>query len=94
MTNVANSNNFLLFKNLTLNDLVYFTVYFEDSAYTSISEIPKMSFLDLIANIGGLSEFLGLFIGISFLSFAEFIELLIEIFIILKGTHHQQGEDS
>jgi hypothetical protein len=91
VTNVANSNNFLLFKNLTLNDLVYFTVYFEDSAYTSISEIPKMSFLDLIANIGGN---LGLFIGISFLSFAEFIELLIEIFIILKGTHHQQGEDS
>jgi hypothetical protein len=85
VTNVANS------KNLTLNDLVYFTVYFEDSAYTSISEIPKMSFLDLIANIGGN---LGLFIGISFLSFAEFIELLIEIFIILKGTHHQQGEDS
>ena len=39
-----------------------------------------MTELDLISNIGGN---LGLFIGISFLSFAELIELLVEIIYII-----------
>ena len=39
-----------------------------------------MDFFDLISNIGGN---LGLFIGISFLSFAEIIELLIEAIYII-----------
>ena len=41
-----------------------------------------MNALDLISNIGGN---LGLFIGVSFLSFAEIIELFIEILFILKS---------
>jgi hypothetical protein len=47
-----------------------------------------MNIFDLIASIGGN---LGLFIGISFLSFAEIIEILGEIIIILlekKQPHY------
>jgi hypothetical protein len=72
-----------LAKNLTEEDLdrvTIITVYYSDFSYKSIIEIPKMDFIDLIANIGGN---LGLFIGVSFLSFAEIIELILEIFIIL-----------
>ena len=42
--------------------------------------MPKIDTSDLIANIGGN---LGLFIGISFLSFAEIFEVLIEIILII-----------
>jgi hypothetical protein len=57
-----------------------FNVYYADSTYTTITELAKQEFLDLISNIGGN---LGLFIGISFLSFAEIFELLFEIVFIL-----------
>lgn len=56
--------------------LVKIFVYFEDIKYTKISEAPTMTFVDLIASIGGT---LGLFIGISLLSFVELIELIVEI---------------
>ena len=58
--------------NLTLN------IYFESWSYTTIEEIPKTDLFDLIANIGGT---LGLFLGLSVLSFAEIFEL---IFLIIE----------
>ena len=58
-----------------------FNAYYADSTYTTITELAKQEFLDLISNIGGN---LGLFIGISFLSFAEIFELLFEIVFILS----------
>lgn len=39
-----------------------------------------MQIVDLISNFGGL---LGLFVGISFLSFGELVQILIEIFFIV-----------
>ncbi len=72
-----------LYKNLTQNDfnnLVYMHIYFDSQGYKYVSESPKMEFIDLISNIGGN---LGLFIGISFLSFFEIIELLLETLLIL-----------
>ena len=54
--------------------------HFKNLEYTSIEQLAKMSLSDLISNIGGN---LGLFIGISFLSFAEIIEILIEVLIFL-----------
>ena len=42
--------------------------------------MAKTPLIGLIANIGGL---LGLFIGVSFLSFGEIIEIIIEIFFII-----------
>ena len=64
------------------DDYATFAIYFNSLDYTVIDQIPKMNGLDLISNIGGN---LGLFIGISFLSLAELIELFIEILIILKN---------
>ena len=55
-------------------------VYYEELIYTKFTQLPQMSVLDLISNIGGI---LGLFIGISFLSFAEIISVFIEIAIVL-----------
>lgn len=72
------------FKNLTSNDsenLMFFNVYYDKTSYTSISQVPQWSLFDLIASIGGT---FGLFIGISFLSFIEIIELLIEVLIIIS----------
>ena len=61
-------------------DLVFVNVFYKDLDYTSISQLPKMDFFDLVSNIGGN---LGLFIGVSFLSFAEIIEFIIEAVYIL-----------
>jgi hypothetical protein len=75
-------NEFLsLFElNGTVNNLISIDIYYENLEYTRISQLPKMDFFDMISNIGGD---LGLFIGISFLSFAEIIEIFGEILIIL-----------
>jgi adenylosuccinate lyase len=48
-----------------------FTVYYEDLKYTYISQQAKVEFIDLISNIGGS---LGLFLGISFISFLELFD--------------------
>lgn len=65
---------------LARDSFVQISVYYDEIKYTSISEAPTISLFDMIANIGGT---LGLFIGISLLSFVEIIELMIEIFLIL-----------
>jgi hypothetical protein len=86
--NFLKQNNLLRFINpkyglLTENDSKNFAiinVFYKNLEYTRISQLPKIDFFDLISNIGGN---LGLFIGISFLSFAEIIELFIETFCIL-----------
>jgi hypothetical protein len=71
-----------LFNNVQIENYVFFNVYYGNLQYTVIDQIAQMNVFDLISNIGGN---LGLFIGISFLSFAELIELLVEIIcIILK----------
>jgi len=66
-----------------LENLVYFNAFYADLEYTYINQLPKMDFFDLISNIGGN---LGLFIGISFLSFAEIIEFIIEVVYILVDS--------
>jgi hypothetical protein len=64
------------------DNIVNFNLFYSSLDYTMIDQIGKMNGFDLISNIGGN---LGLFIGISFLSFAELIELFIEIiYIIVK----------
>ena len=60
--------------------MISFSIYYESLEYTLINQKSKMDVFDLISNIGGN---LGLFIGISFLSLAEFIELFIEIIYII-----------
>ena len=60
--------------------LVSFSIYYYDFKYTFISQSPKMQLVDLVSNFGGL---LGLFVGMSFLSFGELIQIIIEVLIIL-----------
>ena len=62
-----------------IDNLVVFNIFYPTLDYTVIDQIPKMNSFDFISNLGGN---FGLFIGISFLSFAEFIELFIEIILI------------
>jgi len=55
-------------------------VYYVDLKYTLISENAKTEPYNLISNIGGTS---GLFLGISFLSFIEIVEIIFEIICFL-----------
>jgi hypothetical protein len=56
--------------------------YYEDLSYTLISQQPKIELFGLISNLGGI---LGLFIGFSFISCLELIEVLAEfIYIYLE----------
>ena len=65
--------------NIFKKQLVSINVYFSDLRYTEITETPSMTIIDLFANIGGT---VGLFVGISVLSFVEIIEIIIEVIII------------
>lgn len=67
--------NFYNISAVLMNDLVLMDIYYPYLDYTLISQIPKMEPFDLASNIGGT---LGLFIGLCFMSFIEFIEILLE----------------
>ena len=56
------------------------SVFYESLTYSFISEIPKTYVVTLFANIGGV---LSMFIGMSFVSIFEVIEILIEIILTL-----------
>jgi len=67
---------------IDVSSIVSLNIFYESLEYTVINQKAKMDEFDLISNIGGN---LGLFIGVSFLSLAEFIELFVEtIYIMLK----------
>jgi hypothetical protein len=55
-------------------------VYYNDLKYTLISEEPKTKTFNFVSNIGGI---LGVFLGISFLSFIEIFQIFFEILFIL-----------
>ena len=54
-------------------------VYYKDLRYTYLNDEPKTEFFVFISNIGGI---LGVFLGISFLSFIEIVEIFFEILFI------------
>ena len=62
-------------KDLNVNG-VSFSIYYSSLDYTLISQIPKTKTFDLVSNFGGT---LGLFVGISFISFVEIFEIVWEI---------------
>lgn len=65
------------------NSVLALNIYYDDLSYVIISEQPALIFTDLLSTIGGIG---GLFIGISFLSFVEIIEISFEIFNVLFST--------
>ena len=58
---------------ITKNNSLVLNIFYDSLSYTTIQEIAKMESTDLISNIGGT---LGLFLGISFLSFGEIFEII------------------
>jgi hypothetical protein len=61
------------------DDLVFISISYAKKSYDLIKQIPKMKAFDLVSSVGGT---LSLFIGVSFLTFVEIIEILFEIAII------------
>ena len=75
---------------LIKQSVLLLNVYYDKLAYTQISKDAKFELVDLVSGIGGL---LGLFLGMSFLSFAEFIEIILEsIVIILKKSKNNKTQ--
>lgn len=60
------------------NLIVVFSVYCKDLKYTHISQEAKAEIFNLVSNIGGI---MGVFLGISFLSFIELIEIFFELIL-------------
>ena len=61
--------------------MVQISVYYNNLGYDQYEEIAKMEVIDLVSNIGGT---LGLFLGMSFLSFVEFLDIILQICFIKK----------
>jgi hypothetical protein len=65
-----------LFKKMSVS----VNIYYPSLEYSKLTELPKTSVIDLFSSIGGT---LGLYIGISFLSLIELVEIVMEVFFIL-----------
>lgn len=63
-----------------LKDYISVRVFYPDLKYTFIKQNPKLEIFDLVSGIGGT---FGLFLGISFLSFIEIIDCIIEFLVML-----------
>ncbi len=63
-------------------------VFYEDLKFTQITQIAKTTSTDLVSKVGGT---LGLFLGLSLLSFIEIFELLLEI-LFLSCTFDRKTE--
>jgi len=71
--------NFSTYEEVNKHFIVLY-IYYKNLNYKFISQNPKTEMFNFISNIGGL---LGVFLGISFLSFIEIFEITYEIINIL-----------
>ena len=77
-----NITNRTLSKEDIKNSIVKFSIYYDSMSYTASTESPSLDVISLLAYIGGT---LGLFLGISVLTFVEFVEIgLAFIFHVVK----------
>ena len=86
-------NNKSIYQNSPLNrplntedvrkSLTRLVIYFEQLSYKYIEEIPTTTVINLLANSGGM---LGLCIGMSLLSFIQFIECGFEALVIVYNS--------
>jgi len=63
--------------------LVILVIYYKELQYTLVKKEAKTETFNFVANFGGI---MGLFLGVSFLSFVEIIEIFLEIFFALLRT--------
>jgi hypothetical protein len=65
-------------------------IYFSELTYTRIVEVPNYTPISLISNIGGT---LGLFLGMSLLSFIEIVDLVIQMILASTRLNSNQIEN-
>ena len=63
------------------NSIIRFNIYFDSLSYTLITESAAMDLVVLLSNIGGT---MGLFLGVSVLTFMEFFEIFLVAFLHKK----------
>ena len=81
----CNNTNFQMsssFSQLSVNSnvTVKVNIFYETLSYLEITESEAMTVIDLVSSIGGI---MGLFLGVSFMSFMEFFEMLFRIGLVL-----------
>lgn len=81
-------NEELTYESLKRN-MAQVSVYYGELGYEQYNEIPDTTWLDLISNIGGT---LGLFLGMSFLSFVEVVDILMQI-LLAKSPPRSKKRD-
>ncbi len=64
---------------ILINILLY--IFYDELKQTKLRYCPNVPVTSLIANVGGT---LGLFLGMSFLSFTELFEILFQSLVILR----------
>lgn len=93
----ANPSRFNLTGNLSRlsyeelkNYFLAVNVYYGDMQYVTISEIEKTSLIDIVSGVGGT---LGLFVGMSFMSFFELVDVLIEtLFLVYENKNFKRNK--
>lgn len=70
------SNNVSMSYDTLKRAMLQITVFYGNLGYQQFDEKQKYKFEDLVSGIGGT---LGLFLGMSFLSFAEILDILLQI---------------
>jgi len=80
IVNLFNRSNVNLSSDELKRSFLEVYVYFDELKYTMIEETEKMSIIDLISNCGWQ---MGLFIGVSFLSFIELVDLALQILLVI-----------
>ena len=77
--------------NMTIDELrknlVSVFVYYDDLIYKAYTEKEKMNVADLVSNIGGT---IGLFLGLSFLSFMEIFDVMFHICLFLYHSYSKK----
>lgn len=66
----------LTYESLKRN-MIQIAVYYGDLSFEKFDEVEYMGVTDLVSNIGGT---LGLFLGMSFLSFIEILDIFLQMF--------------
>ena len=69
-----NITNRTLTKEEIKSSIINFSIYYESLSYTLSTESPSLDIIGLLAYIGGT---LGLFLGVSVLTFVEFVEIFL-----------------
>jgi hypothetical protein len=65
-------------------------IFYDEIQFIQMTQQPSVTFPELLGNVGGT---LGLFIGISFLSFLEVLEILIEISYLTFKSYFSKKAD-